>query len=309
MPRKKAKKKLTKTEEKLISLSKLVRREDDVEVILFSFSGGRSSGMMGHLLHKHPRYKGKTIITIFANTGKEREETLEYVNECDKRYGWNVVWVEAVITQEQGVGPKFKVVTFETATRIHQHGPFDDLIQKMDIPNPSKKHHCTRDLKCVPMHKYMRSIGYVPKDYVSAIGIRGNEPRRLTFDVDKIYPLADFAINELAVRQFWKRQPFDLRLDDYQGNCNLCFQKSEDKNKQHMHELIQSGNEAEIQWWIDKEESSPKEFRFTRGYRKIRDLHEEVKCGDFKPIVDRFHDVDVLAEPLAFDPTLLLILN
>ena len=304
-PRKKQKpKKLTKTQAKLIKLSKLKRREDAVDVILISFSGGRSSGMMGRLLKFNERYKDKKIVSIVANTGKEREETLEFVRDCDEIFGWDTVWVEAVITQKRGVGPKFKVVNFETATRMHQHGPFDDFIQKMDIPNLCKPGGCTRDLKIVPMTKYMRSIGYTPKDYVSAIGIRGNEPQRLTFDVDKIYPLADFNINELATRQFWKQQAFDLQLQDYQGNCTICYQKDYRKNMQHMHDLIAEGREEEVQWWIDKEESSPRDFLFTRGHKKLRDLRTQVLAGDFEEMRDRFHDRDIMAEPLAYDPTI-----
>ena len=36
------------------------------------------------------------IVTTFANTGDEQEETLEFVDMCDKEFGLDVVWLEAV---------------------------------------------------------------------------------------------------------------------------------------------------------------------------------------------------------------------
>ena len=71
-----------------------------------------------------------------------------------------------------------------------------------------------------------------------------------------------------------------------------------------MYDLIQMGMEQEVLWWIEKEENSPNGYRFTRGYIPLRQMYEEVKAGDFKPIVDRFHGVDVLSEPLAYDPNI-----
>jgi hypothetical protein len=68
-----------------------------------------------------------------------------------------------------------------------------------------------------------------------------------------------------------------------------------------MADLIAMGKEDEIHWWIDKEEASPAGYRFTRGYIKLRDMYNEVKAGDYEPVVDRFHGRDVLAEPLAYD--------
>jgi len=277
---------------------KIVRREPVVDTIMVSFSGGRSSGMMARLMQLNPRYKNKNLVFVFANVGREREETLQFVKDCDDNFGFNTIWLEAVIDQTRGVGAKFKIVNFETATRLGEHGPFDDLIQKLDIPNPNKPGHCTRDLKIVPMDKYMRSIGHIPnKDYVSAIGIRCNEPKRLSMDVNKIYPLADFNIDELAVRQWWKKQSFDLQLEDYQGNCALCHLKSEKKILTNMAELP----EAESMWRINHEEASPRNFVFARGEKPQRQLYERACAGDFEPSKDKFHGRDVLSEPLAYN--------
>jgi predicted phosphoadenosine phosphosulfate sulfurtransferase len=49
--------------------------------ILLSFSGGRTSAFMAKLIFELPKYKNFKKLVVFANTGKEKEETLKFVNE------------------------------------------------------------------------------------------------------------------------------------------------------------------------------------------------------------------------------------
>ena len=261
----------------------------DVSTILISFSGGRTSGMMTYYLLNNPKYEHYKKIVLFANTGREREETLEFVRDCDEVLNFNTVWIEADISQEMGVGVKPKVVTFETASRIGEKGPFDDLIQKLGIPNPAKSGHCTRDLKKRPMDKYMGTLGYKAKDYITAIGIRADEPRRLTKRMDAFYPLAEILVSERSVRAWWKDQSFDLELEDYQGNCDLCFKKSENKILTCMSE----DSVEDTQWWITHEEASEKGHTFSRANTLTRDLLKRAKEGDFNPVKDKFDGVDL----------------
>lgn len=64
-------------------------------MIVVSFSGGRTSAYMASLLLK--QHDRKNLMFVFANTGKENPETLDFINECDKRWGLNVVWLEAKV--------------------------------------------------------------------------------------------------------------------------------------------------------------------------------------------------------------------
>lgn len=57
------------------------------EPLLISFSGGRTSAFMTKFIIEHYGKNADTHI-LFANTGKENEETLVFVNECSKR--WNM---------------------------------------------------------------------------------------------------------------------------------------------------------------------------------------------------------------------------
>ena len=64
--------------------------------LLISFSGGATSAYMTKLLLEKLNPNEYEIKVVFANTGKEREETLEFVRDCDIRWGFNTVWVECI---------------------------------------------------------------------------------------------------------------------------------------------------------------------------------------------------------------------
>ena len=187
-----------------------------------SFSGGRTSGYMAYMLKKYCSNMFN-LFFVFANTGQEREETLEFVDMCDKHFGLSVVWVEAVVDPEKGKGTRHRVVDFKTASRDGE--PFEDVIKKYGISNKSYP-HCTRELKLAPMLSFSKIFG----EYKTAIGIRADEYRRVRNDENIIYPLVDMWLTDKAmVNDFWGEQPFDLKLRDYEGNCSWCWKKSNKK--------------------------------------------------------------------------------
>lgn len=57
-------------------------------VLLVSFSGGRTSAMMARMIQVSPCYEHYRKVYCFANTGKEREETLKFIHECDTHWGF-----------------------------------------------------------------------------------------------------------------------------------------------------------------------------------------------------------------------------
>ena len=73
------------------------------EVLFVSFSGGRTSGYMCWWVIQNWADKYDFIFT-FANTGLEDEKTLEFVKECDERFGLSLVWLEAVVDPVIGNG-------------------------------------------------------------------------------------------------------------------------------------------------------------------------------------------------------------
>ncbi|MDQ1089014.1 phosphoadenosine phosphosulfate reductase family protein [Siphonobacter sp. SORGH_AS_1065] len=211
-----------------------------MKTLIISFSGGRTSAFMAKFLKE--RYPERQIIVVFANTGKENEATLKFVNRCDKDFDLNVVWLEY-----EYLG--FKRVTFETASRNGE--PFEAMIQRYGIPNKAFP-HCTRELKNNPIRRYLRYLGLKNNDYETAIGIRWDERHRISKNSDSenlIYPLAtDIKVDEAFIRNWWSIQPFDLQLRDYEGNCDFCWKKSIRKKM-----TIAVINPDKAVWWQEME--------------------------------------------------------
>lgn len=195
--------------------------------LFISFSGGETSALMTNWCLSNLKDKYEEIKVVFANTGQEREETLEFVKQCDEFFGFNTVWVEAVVHHNQRKAPTHKVVTFETASRNGE--PFEEVIKKYGIPNQAFP-ACTRDLKLSPMKSYLKSIGWKPGSYDTAIGIRSDEADRINSKHEElkiIYPMISGAsMTKADVNTFWDTQPFRLRLKGYEGNCSWCWKKS-----------------------------------------------------------------------------------
>lgn len=216
-----------------------------MENLLISFSGGRTSAFMCAYIQASPKYKNYNKLFVFANTGKEREQTLIFAEKCDKQFGLNLVWVEAN-RQSNGAGSGIKYVNFETAARNGQ--PFEQHISFMGLPNYAFR-TCTRDLKLGPIHKAAKEH-FGGKNYLTALGIRSDEPKRLKAKDGFIYPLAnDVQVDKNFIRKWWAQQPFDLGLKDYEGNCDLCFLKSLRKRK-----TILLENKRLASWWQKMED-------------------------------------------------------
>lgn len=194
--------------------------------LLVSFSGGETSAYMAKWLidNKSDEYE---MAFVFANTGEENEETLNFVNRCDKEWNLGVVWVEAKVNPENGKGTRHKIVNYQTASRKGE--PFEDVIKKYGIPNAAQP-HCNREMKLAPIHSYIKNeLGWI-KGYSTAIGIRYDEVDRMAADrstYNIVYPLIeDIRMTKQKINHWWSKQPFRLNLKGYQGNCKTCWKKS-----------------------------------------------------------------------------------
>lgn len=195
--------------------------------LCISFSGGRTSAVMTKLCVD--KFKDTHDIAIcFANTGCEHENTLKFVDQCDKHFGWNVVWLEAVVNPEKGKGIRHKIVDFETAARNGE--PFEAYVAKYGLPGPTHP-QCTSRLKEEVMDSWRhRELGWKRGTYDTAIGIRADEMDRMS---DKrrekrfVYPLADAGWNKQDIKNECASWPFDLELNgEHWGNCVWCWKKS-----------------------------------------------------------------------------------
>lgn len=197
--------------------------------ILVSFSGGRTSAYMARRLLDN-RKPEDDLIFVIANSGQEDERTLIFADRCDREWGLNLVWIEAEVPPTLGEGIRHRIVTFETADRTG-YASFEPMISKYGIPNKPFP-HCSKYLKKRPIESYAKSIGWKKGDYQTAIGIRADEIDRQSSEAAAqglIYPLLRWGVKKPFILQWWRAQPFDLDLEERNGNCRTCWKKSRRK--------------------------------------------------------------------------------
>lgn len=249
--------------------------------ILISISGGRTSAYMAILCKKI--FHDCDLIYVFANTSREKDETLDFLHNVDREFNLGIVWVEAVVNHGERKSTGHKVVDYYSAKR--DGSVFEEVIKKYGIPN-SKFLHCTRELKTNPIKSYAKASGFgiYGKDYETAIGYRYDEPKRVNrikaIREKHIYPMFSGMIRKDEVLRFWSEQSFDLGLKEHEGNCKLCYKKSKRKL------LTQIAEDPDTAKWIFEMEAKysfqtsgrdgiKPPYYFFRDNDSIRDLVEE----------------------------------
>jgi len=247
---------------------------------LISFSGGRTSGfMLYNIIQAHGGKLPDDIHVVFANTGKEAPETLDFVHEISQKWDIKIHWLEMYLGKERPIY-RTKEVTYETAARNGE--PFEELLDhRKYLPNPVTR-FCTSELKIKVMYRFMRKIkGY--KDWFNVIGLRYDEPRRVASAMKQyntwtnITPMNDAKHTVKDVTEFWNKQNFDLNLTNANGktpagNCDLCFLKGMDTTISILKERPEMAD-----WWIKQEQKFGKHsgatFRKDRpSYIKLVDI-------------------------------------
>ena len=245
------------------------------EPTCISFSGGRTSAyMLWRVLHANGGKLPKDAVVCFANTGKEDEATLRFVNRCSTEWGVPITWIEFSVC-----GNGYRLVDFASASRCGE--PFEQLIQKKNyLPNPVTR-FCTIELKIRPIGKYLLDIGMVETksdgENLSMIGIRADEPRRAAKIADKgRIPLFHAGITKYDVVDFWGLQSFDLELPNtngvtMHGNCDLCFLKG---TSQVLSLIAEKPERAA--WWAKMEKTSLASKQSGTRFRNDRPSYQQM---------------------------------
>lgn len=194
-----------------------------------SFSGGKTSALMAKRI-KDALSNLFELVFVFCNTADEDEKTLIFVDRCDEEFELDLTMLEAVVHPEYGTASTHRIVTFETASRKQE--PFIEVVKVYGISNVDFE-PCNRELKLNPMKSYMREIGWEEGEYYTAIGIRKDEPKRLSDTAIAggiLYLMADlWPTDSEDVGIYWEDMPFELGLEEHQGNCKTCWKKNLDK--------------------------------------------------------------------------------
>jgi len=249
-------------------------------VSVINFSGGRTSAYMTKRLID----EGLTdYIVLFQNTGKEMPGTLDFINQCDKRWNLNIVWLE------YRYGNNFEIVNYDTASRDGR--PFSELIEhkKNFLPNQLMR-YCTNELKIQTARRYLQSIGVTEWSVYN--GIRYDEPRRWARSksvpgyMEIELPLIKWKVTKLDVLLFWKDQDFDLKVNEPYGNCDCCFLKGKGKLS-----IIANEKPELLDWWIDKEKVST--FKKEISYQALKDKAiNQLGLFDNDPSFECFCNID-----------------
>ena len=278
---------------------------------VISFSGGRTSAyMLRQILDAHGGTLPDDVQVAFANTGKERPETLRFVYDVQTQWGVPVNWIEwrakpkqaekraslaAWLAENDPEGrfvhsDGFERVGFNSAARNGE--PFAALIaMKQRLPNWTER-WCTEFLKVLPLFALAESFGWAAGTYQEVIGLRADEPMRVlrSYESAKFkwdrktkqqvprvpprlvrFPLSLAKVEKADVMAFWRAQPFDLQLQPHEGNCDLCFMKGKVLRKRLIRDVPGIAD-----WW-NKQEIDRNKF-FDRRDR-VRSLIEEVRVS------------------------------
>ena len=236
------------------------------EPTCISFSGGRTSAFMLHkVLEAHDGDLPEFAKITFANTGKEMPQTLDFVRDCGKNWGVDIVWLErfARLSKEDEKN-KFtyetKIVDYESSSRNGE--PFEQLLQTMGYTPAPMMRFCTAQLKIYAISEYCINVCGFEAPFISFIGIRGDEPRRavkmkgnIRQGTERYCPLYLDGVTALDVYDFWSNNDFDLNLPNNNGvndlgNCDLCFLKGYKIRQSIIRERPELAD-----WWIEQEES------------------------------------------------------
>lgn len=272
------------------------------EETIVSFSGGRTSAyMLRQILDAHGSSLPEHVKVCFANTGKEREETLDFVQECSTRWNVPIAWLE----YDPAEDTKVRVCGHNSASRNGE--PFEAVIAARSfLPNPVTR-FCTTEMKIRSVKRYaMQHLGWA--HWQNAVGLRADEPSRVAKVRNQrerwetITPLATAKVTKQDVARFWQAQPFDLRLPNVNGktphgNCDLCFLKGANL----IAGLIRS-DPASADWWIAQEQrlaGKTKTYEAAR-FRSDRPSYAQIKQAVLDQ-TDAFDGLDQLQECYCHD--------
>jgi 3'-phosphoadenosine 5'-phosphosulfate sulfotransferase (PAPS reductase)/FAD synthetase len=265
---------------------------------VISFSGGRTSGLMLYrILEACGGKLPDDIRVVFANTGKEMPETLDFIKECGDQWNVAITWLE--YADHDDPQKRWKIVDYDSASRYGE--PFAAMIGRNKIlPNPVMR-LCTGNMKIRPTKFFVQQVlGWTHWDLV--IGFRADEPRRVARlqepsaePYDRIAPLAAAGVAVGDVSAFWQANSFDLRLPSnngktMHGNCDLCYLKS----VHLIYSLIREDPQRAL-WWMEQEKKiGPRgrcmNFRNDRpSYARLYEMaHDQTEMFGFSddPIMD-----------------------
>ena len=215
-------------------------------------SGGRSSGyMLKQILDAHGGELPARCEAIFANTGRERAETLEFVAAMTEQWDVPITWLQFAYNADGKPKTSAAVVSRETAALDGE--PFAAMLASVSFMPSVTQRICTSELKVLTIDRYLwNRHGLTKRQTRKLIGFRHDEPARwkpaIYQECEIAYPMVDAGVSRSDVAEFWQAQPFDLGIPSERGNCDLCYLKG----RGNLLETIRA-EPWRADWWIEAE--------------------------------------------------------
>jgi 3'-phosphoadenosine 5'-phosphosulfate sulfotransferase (PAPS reductase)/FAD synthetase len=245
--------------------------------VQIAFSGGRTSAyMLHHILEANGGLPDRARV-VFANTGREMPETLDFVQEVGARWSVRVDWVEYRNTRGHH---DFTEVNHNSASRDGE--PLIYLMQYFGFPPNREAKFCSHEGKTRTAKRFCMALGWT--HWTAAVGFRSDEPARLNKQNPKDRwtvwtPMATAGVSRFHVADFWKAQTFDLQLPNVRGkswlgNCDGCFLKSEENRA-----MVARDYPDRAQWWAKQESAFDGTFHASTSWAQLIDATE--RQGDW----------------------------
>ena len=236
--------------------------------------GGRTSSYLLYRVLDRNGGLPDNAVAVFTNTGKEAEETLEFLRMIEERWEVKIHWVEyrydpARPGGKRGYRHYYEEVDFETASRNGE--PFIQSCRAhKSIPGTNQR-FCTSDLKINTADRFcQRELKWPKNNYWTLLGIRADEARRAAVawlgECKSELPLMSAGIDRGEIMRFWDAHPFKLNAPF--GNCDFCSMKP-----QKLIRRLAAEFPGRLKEWIDIEEAYGKGFTFRRD-GSMREISE-----------------------------------
>lgn len=185
-----------------------------------SFSGGRTSAYLCKVMIE--KFGRENVDFVFMDTGAEHEKTYEFIKNVNNHFNLNLTCLRGDFSRPIGGGVYYKVIDINDCNADLK--PWKDMLKKYGVPYIGGM-FCTDRMKLKPFKKYC-DAKYGKGCYETWLGIRADEPKRLTPKSGIRYMAEITEFEKQDVLHFWSKMPFDLGVDEWLGNCVFCPKKS-----------------------------------------------------------------------------------
>lgn len=238
-----------------------------------SFSGGRTSAYLCYLMKE--MYEDD-VDFVFMDTGAEHPKTYEFVRKCNEHFGLNLTCLRTKFNPELGKANSYSIVGVDKIK--HDLKPFKEMLKKYGTPYIGGM-FCTDRMKLVPFTKYCNET-YGRGNYETWLGIRSDEPKRLSKKegIRYLAEISDF--DKVDVLDWWSEMPFDLDLDEWSGNCVFCPKKSNLKLAAAQRDNQEMYHEFMSMLYGDAVRHDDKTGHWSQMYRGKKSLEQVVAMFD-----------------------------